>query len=369
MVRVTSGIAVNRQGEALCLPSDIDLSLARQASTTPVGTTATTAASCGSPSKPGEFDACSGLPPGAPLVATGIYLITVAPASRAVGRAPVGGLGNVLADCGIDATAEGVQFRLVRVDVPMSVLADQLKVRSRLAHLMFGTDDPNRHRLEIDPFGEPSGPIGLLERMRADVLVDDEVPLACLHWIPGRGIRFIDEWCVRRSVSARGLESDWPEVTGNRRRLEGEAMFQQFQVELAALATGVTGPPDTLSAADCFHRLPPAGFLPIASSRFPRGFDLIRFFDGMTTRPATSGADPIFADAARVRPLLLQSFLGLPIDPASDEFIWMYAVRQNVQSGDAQPFVMFASGFLPYIADSQFDLSTCDFSNYALHQS
>lgn len=355
VVRVTAGVAVNLLGRALRLPYDIDLSLAR-----PPGSSSTARPSPAT----GGFAACTGLPDGAPLVTSGIYLLTVAPSSLAVGRAQVSGLGNEIVSCGTDASAEGVQFRILRLDLPTAVLVDPM-LRNRLAHLMFGTDDAARSRLQLDPFGGPARRYGLLDQLRPTVLIDYEVPLACLHWIPGQGIQFIDEWCVRRRTGPRGPESDWPELTSARRRAEGEASFQQFQAELAVLAAGSA--PTSVSARDRFRRLPAAGLVPIATTRFPRGFDLIRFFDGITTRPATSGDDPIYADGARVEPLLLQSFAGQAIDPGGDEFVWTYLVRQNAQDAPGtQTAVLFASGFLPYIADAQADLSRFDIANYAL---
>ena len=245
VVRVTAGVAVNRAGHALRLPYDIDVSLERPAGS---GLTATLAT-------PGSFAACSGLPDGAPLATSGVYLLTVAPCRQAQGRAPVGGLGNEIAPCGTDADAEGVQFRIVLVNLPTAVLADA-RIRNRLAHLMFGTEDDAAHRLELDPFGGPAQPYGLLDQLRATALVNEEVPLACLLWVPGQGILFVDEWCVRRPVAVRGEESDWPEVTSPRRRIEGQAAFQQFQAELAGLAAAAAPAPTTIRAQDQFRRLP-----------------------------------------------------------------------------------------------------------------
>jgi hypothetical protein len=360
VVRVTAGVAVNRAGHALRLPYDIDVSLERPAGT---GLTATLAT-------PGSFAACSGLPDGAPLATSGVYLLTVAPCRQAQGRAPVGGLGNEIAPCGTDADAEGVQFRIVLVNLPTAVLADA-RIRNRLAHLMFGTEDDAAHRLELDPFGGPAQPYGLMDQLRATALVNEEVPLACLLWVPGQGILFVDEWCVRRPVAVRGEESDWPEVTSPRRRIEGQAAFQQFQAELAGLAAAAAPAPTTIRAQDQFRRLPPAGLVPLASARFPRGFDLIRFFDGMTTRPATASEDPVYLDGARLEALLQQSFRGRAIDPQADEFVWTYLVRQNVVGAQAdntvQTFVLFASGFLAYAGDAQYDLSRFDFADYALN--
>jgi hypothetical protein len=360
VVRVTAGVAVNRAGHALRLSYDVDVSLEH-----PAGTGLSAA-----PAAPGGFAACSGLPDGAPLATSGVYLLTVAPCTQAQGRAPVGGLGNEIAPCGTDADAEGVQFRIVMVNLPAAMLADP-RLRNRLAHLMFGTEDDAAHRFELDPFGGPAQPYGLLDQLRATALVDQEVPLACLLWVPGQGILFVDEWCVRRPVAVRGEDSDWPELTSPRRRLEGQAAFQQFQAELAGLAAGAAGTPTALRAQDRFYRLPAAGLIPLASSRFPRGFDLIRFFDGMATRPATAGEDPAYLDGARLEALLQQSFSGRAIDPRADEFVWTYLVRQNIAQAQAgntvQTSVLFASGFLPYAGDAQYDLSRFDFANYALN--
>ena len=91
----------------------------------------------------------------------------------------------------------------------------------------------------------------------------------------------------------------------------------------------------------------------------------------MTTRQATAGEDPVYLDGARLEALLQQSFRGRAIDPQADEFVWTYLVRQNVVGAQAdntvQTFVLFASGFLAYAGDAQYDLSRFDFADYALN--
>src|SRR5262249_46460210 len=120
-------------------------------------------------------------------------------------------------------------------------------------------------------------------------------------------------------------------------------------------------------AQDRFHRLPAAGLVPLASTRFPRGFDLIRFFDGITTRPATAGEDPIYLAGARLEPLLQQSFSAQAINPQPDEFIWSYLIRQNAQVGAAvQTAVVFASGYLPFLGYAQYDIARFDLANFGL---
>jgi hypothetical protein len=352
VVRVTAGVAVNRRGHTLALPADIDLSLAR-----PPGSGIPTPAT----TKLTGFASCSGLPDGAPLIATGVYLLTVAPARQAVGRAPTSGLGNELSPCGIDANAEGVQFRIVRVGVDASLLSDPL-VRNRLAHLMFGTEAPGRHRLEVDPFGGPAGSTGLLDELRTSVLVDDEVPLACLLWVPGQGITFIDEWCVRRSVSAPAADSDWPELTGYRRRVEGEATFQHFQAELADLLQRSSGTVRT-AASDRFRYLPAAGFLPVSTGPGVTGVAYRDFFAD------TPLHGPFVIDGTHVVACLRESFLHTPIELAASEVVRLYVVRQNQvarpDGGLPAPFLIFTSAHLQYRANGRFNLARWNFSHFA----
>jgi hypothetical protein len=355
-VDVSGGLAVNRSGRALELGYDVRITLARAG------------AQDAAPAPRSGFADCSGLPGSSPLTQSGMYLLTVAPAGRPVGRAPSGGLGLGLqpVGCDTDACAEGVAFRAVRVAVDAGLLADAPRRRNRLAQLMLGTDDPRRTRLQRNPFGGGGERGGLLEDLRGRLLTDDEVPLACLLWTPGVGIEFVDEWSVRRRVASAGADSDFPELTGGRRRADGEARLLQFQAELADLAGALAGSPTTIAARDRFARLPAAGLLPLATSSFPRGFDLIRFFAGMLTRPATSGEDPMVADGAQLQALLELSLAGEPIDPASQEFVWTYLVRQNTEATPpVQPYLVFASGHLPPIAEAVSDLSRFDVSNYA----
>jgi len=350
VVRVTAGVAVNRAGHALRLPYDVDVSLER-----PAGTGLAAA-----PPAAGGFASCSGLPDGAPLATAGVYLLTVAPSSQAQGRAPVGGLGNEIASCGTDADAEGVQFRIVLVSLPSAVLADP-RVRNRLAHLMFGTEDDAAHRLELDPFGGPAQPYGLLDQLRATTLVDQEVPLACLLWVPGQGILFVDEWCVRRPVTVRGTDADWPEVTSPRRRIEGQASFQQFQAEIADLVR-LGGQALRGNAGQRFAFLPAAGLLPLASAG-SAGFSFQEFFQG------TPLQGPFVIDGTHVLACLQESFLHAPYEVASQQVVRLYLVRQNLlpraDGTPLNPFVLFTSAYMRYRADGRFDLDHWNFTHFA----
>jgi hypothetical protein len=350
VVRVTAGIAVNRAGHALRLPYDVEVSLQR-----PPGTGAITA-----PATPSAFAACSGLPDGAPLATSGVYLLTIAPCHQAQGRAPVGGLGNEIAPCGTDADAEGVQFRIVLVSLPSAVLADP-RLRNRLAHLMFGTEDDAAHRLELDPFGGPAQPYGLLDQLRATALVDEEVPLACLLWVPGQGILFVDEWCVRRPVAVRGEDSDWPEVTSPRRRIEGQCAFQQFQAEIGDLVR-LGGQALRANAGQRFAFLPAAGLLPLASSG-SAGFSFQEFFQD------TPLHGPFIIDGTHVRACLEESFLHAPYEVAANQVVRLYLVRQNrlprADSTSRDPFLLFTSAYLRYRADGRYDLDHWNYTHFA----
>ncbi|MGV9386417.1 hypothetical protein ACWDRB_62180 [Nonomuraea sp. NPDC003707] len=361
-VAVTEGVAVNRLGTALKLPRDTLVTLARPAGPAPSAA-----------SRRDDFAACSGLADSAPLTVAGVYLLTVAPSAAPVGRAPVSGLGNETAACAADLSAEGVEFRVIRLDLDPVLLADTAHLRNRLAHLMFGTADPRRDRLARDPFGPRTGRYGLLDDLTATRLHPTEVPLACLLWTPGTGIGFVDMWSVRRRLAPPpSADPDWPEATGDRRPAEGEAIFLQFQEELGDLATRFPGAPPAAMARDRFRHLPAAGLVPLATAAFPRGFTLARFFSGVTTRPAITKDDPLYVEEARVEPLLRASFHHPPVELASGEFVWLYLIRQNALAAGgplgarAQPYLLFATGFLPCAAHSQYALSRYDFANYAL---
>jgi hypothetical protein len=358
VLSVRSGLAINRLGEAIELAVDCEVSLVRvgrRPDQSP-GTRGTTGST--------PFAACRALVPGAFFTESGVYLLTIAPAPGLMGRAPTSGLGNALAPCNSDFSAEGVKFELLHLNVSDTVLGDLLddddRIRNHLAHLMFGTADPRRDSSLPDPFGDDDSRYGFLDDLRPNCLRDEQVPLAVLHWTPGQGIAFLDMWSVRRRPTRLSTGSSWSGLVADRRLSESEAMFQQFQEQLDDLLRKEPGAV-LARATERFTFLPPAGLLPLSGSG-RRGFDSTRFFEGLTTRSRT----PIpFADGARVESLLRSSLAYPPIDLSSNETLWRYVVRQNAQ-GDGQQYVLFASGYMPYAADAQFDLSRADFANFAL---
>ncbi len=146
IVTITTGTALNRDGTALELPGDVDVSLAR-----PRGSPRHRRTAWPSAAEAGDFAPCTGLAPGAPFTESGVYLLTIRPAEASVGRAQVSGLGNEAASCNTDAVAEGVSFDVLHLDLEPALLADTAHLRNRLAHMMFGTDDPTPYTAGARP--------------------------------------------------------------------------------------------------------------------------------------------------------------------------------------------------------------------------
>jgi hypothetical protein len=348
-VTVDAGLAVAPSGVVLELAQDTELSLVRDGPRPG--------------SEPGGlFADCEPVAGGTYTAGSGVYLLAVGPASKGEGLAPVSGLHNEEATCNVAYSAEGVRFRLIRLALPADELADEARLRNRVAYRMFGTQE--LAGLERDPFGPAIADWGQVARLRETVLDDDEVPLATIGWKAAAGIRFVDLWSVRRRLVRGGASDRWAALAGERRTIEGEARLLQFQQHVAERARA--GVPERVKALSVFDRLPPAGLLPIAGAG--PGYDLPTFFLGVKTR------GPFFVPAPRVLPLLRASLTFPPVELAQQELIWTYHVRENRDgsvAGDAlaRPYAVFASGFIPYAGQPQYDLSRWDYANYALHAS
>src|SRR5207247_5916235 len=129
---------INRQGEALTLPTRTDVSLVR-----PVSPSTPTTLAAG-------FTPCDVGPSGSYVAGTGVYLLTIAPAVGSEGRAPVSGLSNTTASCNMRYLIEGLQFRLLQLDLTSEELQDQDRLRNRVAYQCFGMTDTLPFRR--DPF-------------------------------------------------------------------------------------------------------------------------------------------------------------------------------------------------------------------------
>lgn len=347
VVTVSAGLALSRSGIALELPATVDVSLYSE---DPSPT-----------AEPGAlFADCQPFAPGTYTAGAGVYVLTVGPAEVGEGRAAVNGLGNDTGPCTIALEAEALRFRLIRLALEPELLEDKAHLRNRLAYLFFATDALAAET--SNPFVQPVLTYGLLDTLRTQTLTDDEVPLATIGWTVDDGIEFVDLWSVRRRLTRATAEGHWASLTADRRSAEGEAMFLQFQNQLADLAGGVA--PDTLRCVDEFTHLPPAGLIPLFTSRQQDGFDQVTFFDSLTT------TTPVYVEGAKFFDLITESLRFAPIDLSSHEAIRLYFVRENEQASidpvaQAQPYVLFANGHMPYRGDAQYDLAYWDFANYA----
>jgi hypothetical protein len=251
LVDVAAGLAVNRIGQTLRLETKQTVALVRppdQIST----------AGC-------VFADCEPLAAGTTLSSAGFYLLTIAPASARQGLAPVSGLGNGIATCNSNYFVDGVQFRLLPLNVIESDNPDL--VRNSVAYQCFGLPAFGPGDFLDEAF--KTGPVidyGVEVLVPAGRLTEQDVPLALIEWTIN-GLGFIDQWSVRRRVTRPDASGGWGYFAGDRRVSEGEAIFLQFQEQLATLETG-TSPPPGLTADSHFQFLPPAGVLPDPDGTF-----------------------------------------------------------------------------------------------------
>jgi hypothetical protein len=349
VVTVEPGVAINRKGETLALPSRVDLRLVRslQPGGAPGGAT---------------FRVCDERRPGVFVVGEGVYLLTMACAEAGQGRAPVSGLGNAAAQCNVRAVVEGVQFRLEQPQVAPELLLDRAHLRSRLAAAALGIAD----RLEgyASPFAPRAVPATLVETLRAAGAVTDcEVPLALLHWNASEGIAFVDMWSVRRRLTPRGADARWASLVGPRRTSEAEATYLQFQEQVDDIVSSGEDA-SQVAAADRFEFLPPVGILPLQAGARP-AFDPLRFFGAMASR------DVAYTDGRLLRSLVEESFSHDAVALASGERLQLYLVAENTLAGAAggavTPVVVFASPALPYRGVARYGLTRWALGRFAPH--
>ncbi len=353
VLRISAGLALNRLGQTLRLAADTSVALTRRFD-------AVATAPCH-----GGFTNCAPLADGVYVAGAGVYLLSIAPAQSGEGRAPTNGLdpGNVR--CNTDANVEALQFRLIALAQPLlaGLNLSAPSLRNELAYRCFGAGVRSDWFAAL-PTGQARGD-DLLESLRELGLGDQEVPLALLYMVGSAQIEFIDMWSVRRTL--HHSESVPPGgLVETRRQAVGQAMFRQFQAQLAGI-----GPPfgglGAVTARSHFRYLPAVGMVPVAEETDASNAEATRFFAGLSYR------GPAFINAARLESLVRESLHYPPIDTQSDEFIWLYRVRENRSTielgGSAAPprsYVVFASGHLPYRADAQFDTAHWNYSNYAL---
>jgi hypothetical protein len=348
VVTVDAGLALTRSGIALELAAAVDVSLARDRP-----------APGGEPG--GLFADCQPFAPGTYTAGAGVYLLTIGPAQQGEGRAPVSGLANEPAPCNVAASVEAVRFRLIRLALTPAELADEKHLRNLVAYRCFGNE--GLAAVARDPFGGPPPSGGLVEMLRQQTLTDDEVPLALIFWSAVAGIRFVDLWSVRRRVSQQRPAANRWEILSGDREADGERRFLQFQQQIEERRQ--LPEPGSVRATDEFGLLPSCGFLALPRTSRP-GFDLARFFEGLTTRA------PIpYVPEDRLTALVRVAFGYPPIDLARHELIWLYLYPPNSEASaaaSAQPYVVFVNGAVPYAADALQNLSRWQLGNYSLQQ-
>jgi hypothetical protein len=381
VVHVTAGVAVNRNGDALQLASDTDVTLAATLPTAPVNG--------------GLFTPCQ--PPQTQLTNPGIYVLTILPASGYQEQVPVAQLNSagVATSCSSRFATAGVQFRLAPVTLASTgtglqsrlfALANQIQTqlnnnasaasvapalsqfRNGLAHVCFGTEALAGYAANPFPSTAQTSPLdnyGTIDSLReAGLMTDCEVPLAIMYWTQS-GIQFVDMWSVRRPVFPADASECWPVFSGRRRMAEGLAIFLQFQDQAANLPSTVGASQlGTVAANSFFFYLPSAGFIPLGSINPSAGFDYIQFFSGRTYR------NPVFMEGARLDLLFHSSFLFPPIDLSNHEMLWIYHVRENAEAIDngatpaPAPYMLFTNGRVAFQGEAQYDLNYFNYANY-----
>lgn len=386
VLAVAKGLAFNALGQAVALPQNVEVQLSKEKPAS---------ASNGKMA----FEIC--MPPqqnGKPVPGKGAYVFVARPISGYQGQAPRRGFGQAakVEGCDRDALLEGVQFRLVSLDVttlttlPQATrnqvtqliqdadksdpvgLPAQSKLRNWLAHLCAGTEElatwPRDllNSLADDFFGaavrSPFDTYGALDALQTAGLLDHcDVPLALVLWT-ATGVKWVDRWAVRRRPTAALNARRFPLLTSDRWAAETEAMMQQFQEQAQEMQLDLSLNLTTVQVGDRFRYLPPAGLLPLAGSGAARGFAYDTFFTGMTVR------QPSFIEGAQVRPLLQEAIYYPPLDTAGPVVVWLYIVRENAQAllTLSQPppgYMVFASGHMPYRGEARYDVHHWNFAN------
>src|SRR5262249_31511792 len=279
VLSIKRGLALNPNGGTLLLDNDTDISLVR-----PTALTSGEAPT---------FAECLPMQSGVYITGAGVYLLTIGPASATQGLAEVSGVNTGVAPCNSKYKADGVQFRLVQLDLTQAELGDVNHLRNLVAYKCFGVADWAAN--VTDPFGASPSGHGLIDQLRtAKTITGCEVPLAVLYWTAVDGIVFVDMWAVRRPLVAKDLLDMWAPGAGKRRFVEGLAMFLQFQAEVVDMPGISNVALTSVIATDRFRYLPPLGLLPIANIKGSKGFDYQQFFNGAIYH------DPVFIEGSKL---------------------------------------------------------------------
>lgn len=396
-VTVEAGQALAPSGRVLELPREVTLSVISELdSSLSAGTE-------------GTFEACS-TQDTVVTSGSGAYLLVAEPAAEPRGRVPRTGLqgDGAAGECGAKFRKMGARLCLVHIDteagdlVPRSLRepirtkrgtiegtlvegeepdpADVSKLRNLLAHMCLGTPEALTEAAslydtlrDVAKGGDP-GPAVALDRLRRNEdLSEDAVPLALLYWAQDT-LLFVDNWSVRRRVHRTDPKRPVP-ATG-RRRAETEAAIYQFQDHLADLIEKTTpGKIKTFDVSNYVRYLPPVGTVPVTDFGATKGVDYDAFFASCAIR------DPIpheeresedrreaqYVEGRCIGALFHEAGLHPPIDLQTKTLIRLYWVRENMQAakrGDAQPTLLFASGYLPDVSEARFNLSHWGYARF-----
>ena len=330
-VKVTEGLALNRLGQTLALPDDAEVALVKSKDAAAIDA--------------GLFAPCSIGGTAPTHSGAAVYILTVAPASGySVEKAAKHGLvGNgVASECGFRDAIEGVQFRLIHVDVNepavvgsasavtlvtalLGVTSDagQSRLRNILAHLCLGAAGGLQTGVDpfegTDPVSGPAGQ-GLTQNLyQLGRLNACEVPLALIYWDQS-ALRFADNWAVRRLIRG-GHDLNVPPLLfgpGPERQYQ----FQEHMQSLIAAHGNLMG----IKAQDYFRFLPPVSYYPAHGA-------------GLLTDYATTTLQEFGAGSFAKK--LHHSYSYPAVDLDQKVVFQLYTVREN--QGAAQQVQVFVS--------------------------
>jgi hypothetical protein len=250
---------------------------------------------------------------------------------------------------------DGVQFRLLQLNVSAADLSAPERLRNRVAYQCFGVDDPKRKGFEKNPFGPPLERYGLIDDLQDICLTDCDVPLAVINWTAAGGVVFIDLWAGRRGLTEPSAAGRWSPLINCRRSSEAKAMFLQFAEQLREIRESEPNL-DTFVASNRFDYLPPVGLLPLANVGSAPGFRYQKFFDQQAYHK------PVYIEGSMVEPLIEMSLKHAPLSLVNKDPIKLFNV---VDGGITRPYVLFISAYVPFQAEARFDITRWNLSNFA----
>ncbi|HVG34271.1 MAG TPA: hypothetical protein VM911_14470 [Pyrinomonadaceae bacterium] len=333
VLRVSEGLALNRQGDAVALAlKSVDVALVRDAATFPP--------------EAGLFAACTLPEPSDNLSNIGVYVFTATPTSTYEGSVPTRhSLTNSnFGGCGKRYAVEGIKFRLERIDLAtlegvstatrtqldgllkLNDAASLSKLRNILAHLCFDTEETNGQRR--DPFKSIPGVAtfvnyGALAALRSlGQLTECDVPLALIYW-SREGVQFVDTWAVRR-LARRLLDLDVFSILrsyGYERLLQFQRHLQDLFERLGGLAS--------VQLQNYFQYLPPVGYYPVSGTKSPRGFHQTNLLGQYTT------GVPSQITVERFGALLRESFACPDVNLQTKPVLQLFRVRDNESAVEA----------------------------------